>query len=150
MPQRFNEVGLAGREAGSAAQGTINGTPGRQRDAGTSSDPYVRQYVIELPRVASAAEQALSFEMPANAVAMRGFLRVRVAEATGSTPTLNVGVAGTPAAIASALAAGATGLVPLDAVPVDVSGLTLAYQLGSADWAEFEGEVVLEVLASDV
>ena len=149
MPQRFNEVGLAGRAPGRDVV-TPNGSPGFQRDPEASSDPYVRQYVVELPRVASAAEQALAFVMPDNAVAMRGFLRVRTAEVTGTTPTINIGFTGTPAGIASALAAGAVALVPLDAVPVDVSGETLAYQLGSADWAEFEGEMVLEVLASDV
>lgn len=149
MPTRFNEIGLAGKAPGNETQQTINGSPGWQRDPEASSDPYIRQYVIELPRVASAAEQALAFEMPANAMAMRGFLRVRTAEATGTTPTLSVGVVGTPNNIASAISAAATGLVALDDVPTDVSGLTLAYQLGSADWAEFEGEVVLEVLASD-
>ena len=78
MPTRFNEVGLAGRAPGAGIQAPVDGSPGRQRDAAASSDPYVRQYVVELPRVASAAEQALAFDMPANAVAMRGFLRVRV------------------------------------------------------------------------
>ena len=139
---RYNEVGLAGRNPGNAATD--------QRDQGTSSDPFLRQFVIEIPRVASAAEQTLDFTMPANAIGVSGFLRVRTAEATGTTPTVDIGDSvGGATSLASALAAGAVANVPLETPNVNLSGAALTYTLGSADFAEFEGELVLLIQASD-
>lgn len=151
MPvSRQNDIGLAGRKPGAGFQGTIDGSQGRQRDAGTTSDPYLRQYVVSLPVVASAAEQTLAFQMPANALGVTGFLRVVTAEVTGGTPTLDIGDSvGGSTSIAAALAAGAVGVVPLTTPGVVLSGADLTYTLGSADWVEFVGELVLTVIASD-
>ena len=149
MPTRFTELGLAGKPPGS--------TDSDQRSALSTSDPFLKQYVINLPVVASAAEQTISSgagataDLPAHAVVLSGYLRVITAEVTGGTPTLNIGtLAGAGTELGSALAAGSIADVPFEnTVPIAISGDSLTYTLGSADWVEFVGELVLLVMGSD-
>ena len=149
MPvSRQNDIGLAGRGPGAGVQAPVNGSPGRQRDAAASSDPYLRQYVVELPLVASAAEQALAFVMPTHAISVTGFVRTRVASTAGTTPQVNVGIGGDPTVLASGVSTASIANVGITA-GVNLSGLTLAYSFGSADIASWEGELVLTVVASD-
>ncbi len=151
MPTRFNDLGLAGRKPGNNA-----GT--EQREPGTLSDPFLQQFVMAIPIVASVAEQVSSIVLPDEAVMIGGFLRVITAEATGGTQTLDIGIDGVGAAIlGAAIATDAAGAIPITVaaslpIPVtptvEVSGGTLTYTLGSDDWVEFEGELVLMVLAA--
>ncbi len=153
MPQRFNDLGLAGRKPGNGVQG---GT--LQREALTVSDPFLQQFVMAIPIVASVAEQVSDIDLPDNAVMIAAFLRVITAEVTGGTATIDIGIDGVGAAVLGAgVLTDAVGAIPVTVaaslpIPVtptvDVSGGTLTYTLGSDDWVEFEGELVLMVLAA--
>lgn len=145
MPTRYNEIGLAGRRgSGSGVQ------PTEQRSAGVLSDPFLRQFVIGLPLVASAAEQTVpDFVMPANAISAVGFLRIKTPSSAGTTPTIAIGaLAAGPADLLAAVATTVAGLFGT-IQNVDVSGDQITYTLGSADLVGLEAELVLTVLASD-
>lgn len=143
MPTRYNDIGLAGRLPG--AEDTA------QRSARPAvSDPYLRQYVIELPLVASAAEQDTGFTMPDNALSAVGFLRIRTASTGGTAETIDIGiVGGSGDELLDGEATDALGL--FDTVQgVDLSGENIGYTLGAADITGLECELVLTVLCSDV
>ena len=148
MPQRFNEIGLAGRLPGES-DANADGSPGRQRSAGTLTDPFLRQYVIELPLVASAAEQDTGFTMPANAQAVFGFLRTKVASTAGTTEQVDVGVfGGTADALLNNATTDVVGIQNITA-GANLSGANIGYTFAAADIVDFEGELVLTVIASD-
>lgn len=141
---RQNSIGLAGRkQSGASVQ------PNDQRSPEGVSDPYLKQYVIEIPLVASAAQQDTGFTMPANAVAADGFLRVKTASTGGVAQTINIGVFGGDAD--AILAAGDLSAVALLGTiqGADLSGENIGYTFAGADITGFEGELVLTVLASD-
>lgn len=144
MPvSRQKDIGLAGRRPGA---GGVQAT--EQQSAGVQSDPFLKQYVIELPLVASAAEQALPFTMPTVAQSMGGFVRIKSASTGGTTQEINVGVVGTPNSLIGTQATTATGIFNTTGA-VDLSGAQLAYQLGSANIVGLEAELVLTVIGSD-
>lgn len=113
----------------------------------------------------TGVEQNLGFKLPANAIVFNVFLNVRVAEVTGGTKTLDVGVPtdpngflaavsvastgvkkGTLASAGQTLGAllridesGAGGLVPEADVTSGAKQVT--YTAGSVDWVEFRGDV---------
>ncbi len=142
---RQNAIGLAGKPVSGAA---VQPGENDQRSPEGVSDPFLKQYVVEIPLVASAAEQALPFTMPAAAVSMAGFLRVKRASTAGTTPSVNVGIVGDPDALLALGATNAIATLPISS-EVDLSGRTLAYSFASADIVGFEGELVLTVCASD-
>ena len=142
MPTRYNEIGLAGRPVGA--------NDGDQQSAGVLSDPFLRQYVLELPLVASAAEQTLPLPaaFPAVCQSCHGFLRIKVASTAG-VETITIGsLAGGPADLLASTATNALGITPT-IQDIDLSGDQITYTLGDANVLSLEAELVLTVLASD-
>ena len=150
MPQRFNEIGLAGRAPGNGVQAGIDGSPGRQRDPGTLSDPFLRQFVIDLPNNAIATEQATGFVMPDHCTVIGGFVRTKTIGGTA----VDVGIVTDPdlLTVTVPIPTIAEGEIPLLAADFSaqiaiLSGLEIAYIYTAG--AAGEAELVLVVLASD-
>ena len=139
MPTRYNEIGLAGKPAGA--------NDGAQRSAGKSSDPFLRQYVIDLPINADVDPQGTGFTMPAICQSMSGFLRV-VGVVTGTTPDVTIGTSSSPAALLASTSLAATGIFET-VQGIDLSGEEIFFEFGEADYAGGPLELVLTVLASD-
>lgn len=131
---RFNSIGVFGKK------GTSNNT----------SDPAITGLTIELPIVASASAQNTGvFLAPGQTI--NAFINVKAGEATGTTKTVSVGIAG------------GSGTEIIDAA--DVSSVAIAgthtqtniqladeitYTLGSADFAELDAELILQVVTLGV
>lgn len=135
-PSRFNKVGLTGRpSASSKTDGSLQG--------------FVS---LQLPIVASTAEQNSSIVLPTNAIEVHVSINVLSAEVTGTTKTLDIGIVGNPdllidaADVSSAALVSKTGGVGESAFPVNLGGETITYALGSADFVELEAEVLLYIV----
>lgn len=130
--------------------------------------------VIPLPIVAAATENDTGISLPAKCVVTGAFLDVTTAEATGGTKTLDVGTDGSGSndpdgfmdgisaaaigVIVPTLASGAQTLGVLLSVDEDGAGAlspepdgtsggeSITYTLGSDDWAEFVGNLVLSFI----
>jgi len=142
MTTRFNSIGLAGKPTGE--------NDSAQRSALSSSDPYMKQYVIELPLVADAAQQDTGFTLPDHCISAQGFVRIRTASGAGAAQTIVVGIFGgdVDAILASTAT---TGIADFPTIPsIDLGGANVGYTLGGADLTLLEAELVLTVLASDV
>ena len=131
-PSRFTKLGTSGR----------SGATGK-------SDAFQKTYELRVPVVASGAEQTIDITFPNRAVLDIGMLNVFVAEVTGTTKTMNIGTDATNASsIESAISTATVGTQHITGGLV-LSNDKITYTLGSADWVEFEGEIVIRVLASD-
>lgn len=142
IASRLKSLGLAGRKGALNNQGV--------------SDPYIQQFVIPVTLVASTAEQDTGFVMPVRASELHVGVNVITEEATGTFKTIDVGVVGSPDALIDDGSVdakgfiGATGGAGEQPSPVDLSGKTIAYALGSADFAELEAEIVITVIGASV
>lgn len=89
--------------------------------------------------------QDTSIDLPADSVVERVILDIDTAEATGATKTLDVGHAGNGTEFASGLDVSATGLV-VESTGNGVAdqSRTVTITAGSADFAELEGDIVIE------
>ena len=113
-------------------------------------EAYMQIGQVALPVVASAAEQTTTYVFPSRCVIVGCYLDVETAEVTGLTKTLDVGLDTAGAAVlGNNLSTAATGSV-LGLGGVVADGDTLTYTLGSADWVEFEGQIILDLIAQDV
>ncbi len=135
---RQNDIGLAGKAPGSADSA--------QRSAGSVADPYLRQYVINIPAQTVAAAYGTGFTMPANAVAASGYLKA-AAQLVGTAPTISVGVAGAAAGILAAVNP-AVGVNPT-LQGANISGEEITYTIGGTVTTGRDFELVLTVLCSD-
>jgi hypothetical protein len=119
-------------------------------EVGNTGDYFREHLVIQLPRVASAAATGTGVVLPANTNVVGAHLRILTAEATGTTTTVDIGTDTAGDAIFNDQSVAATGFFPASLPPVAASGAEITYTLGSADYAEFEAELLIEIIASDV
>lgn len=137
-PSRFTKIGLADRKS-----------------ATTQTDPFIQQFVAKLPIVASTAEQNTTITLPSKAQELSVSVNIITAEVTGTTKTVDIGIVGNPdiliddADVSNAGFVGKTGGAGESATPVDLSGATITYALGSNDFAELEAEVVVTVIGAE-
>lgn len=128
----------------------------------TKGLPVKRSYLtVPLSTPADDSETDTGVDLPAgNLQIVDAFLVVTTAEATGGTKTLDVGTAdgesgGDPDGFIDGQSVAATGVYRdrsalLVAVTVDgytATARSIVYTAGSDDWAEFEGYLVLDILA---
>ena len=130
-----------------------------------------RDIVIPLKYTDGTGTNTTNFKIPANCVIIpEPFLFIRTAEATGATKTLSVGITGTVGAFISGLSAATAGLVQptlLDAavtlgsdlfvyggatstaptrqayINATGSPIAVTWTPGSADWANFDADLIL-------
>lgn len=127
---RFSKIGLSGRKT-----------------EDSKSDAYQQAFEIKTPIVASTATQTTTVQLPSKCVIEASFLNVITAELTGLTKTIDVGLSlGGSTDIAAGQSVADAGLFALSGgQPASQDFVT--YTLGSADFAEFEGEIILRVTA---
>ena len=130
---RFNRIGLAGRKS-----------------AKNVKDPFVQTIEAPIVAVASAAQQDTGIPLPDGGIQeISAFIKVDSPEVTGTTKTVNVGVFGGSAtaflSAADVSTVGVTGETLISAV--NTSDDTIGYTLGSANFAELEGTLVLTIIA---
>lgn len=135
-PTRLSKLGLSGRK-----QGTDNG----------ASDPYLKQLVIPVTIAASTAQQSTGKFVPAGgAQFLSATINVSTAEASATTPTMDVGYDGTPDAILSNVNVTSTGFQGAMTAGVNAPGGTeIVYKFDSLDFAELSAEIILAYVGSD-
>jgi hypothetical protein len=128
------------------------GTSGRTGTSTNTQDSYTQTFEFPITIAASAAAQDTGIQAPLNMQAMSAYLRIRTAEATGTTKTVSVGIVGASASFLSAQDVSAVGAVgtPVTAAVYNGSNVNFAYTLGSADFAELDATVVLTLKCSDI
>ncbi len=130
---RFNSIGLSGRKD----------------VASNRSDAFKQIIEIPITLVASATEQSTGVILPTRCVVTSTIVNVFTAEATGTTKTIDVGLlAGGGADLANDVSVASTGFVVGESGVVG-SGDEVTYTLGSADYAELEAVILLEITAAD-
>jgi len=113
------------------------------------SDASIQTLVAKLPIVASTGEQAIPLTIPASAIEVNICVNVIVPEVTGTTKTIDVGVASNGDQLIDGAQVDATGLFGRTGIagefpyPQPLNGASLVYQLGSADFVELEAEVII-------
>lgn len=141
---RFNNVSLQG-----AFQQRDN-----QTNATNTADTFIKTFEIPLPRVASAAAQTTVVEAGTKWLQiLSAVIVVDVAEVTGTTKTISVGIgAGAANVLAATSVAAATvvGTPVTAAIPVTSSTNKFTYTLGSANFAEFQGRAIVTAICASV
>lgn len=101
-----------------------------------------------IPLVASGAAQILDLDLPGCQVT-NCYLYVRVPESTGTTPTVSIGFSGgSGTELLGATTVSSAGVVGSYSGNVAVNILEeVTYTLGSADFAELEAYLVLQIAA---
>lgn len=117
-----------------------------------TSRPYLKQFVIPLARVASAAAQTIAYTTiagwPTGYVGVvDAALNVITAEATGATKTVSVGYTGATTAFINGQTCAAQGYFGGARPTANIAAKDIIYTLGSNDWAEASLELVLTVSA---
>ena len=132
QPSRFTALGMSG-----------SSSPPNERDYG------LQTFIVPLPRVASGAEQTTNFFFPENSLTVLRVLNVRIAEATSTDPAIEMGlVGGTSTDVTSAIDVDTAGMIAGTGVVANLSGGQLTYTLSGADFEEFVGEVVFQILVA--
>lgn len=130
-PARFNRVGFSGSKDTSRNQ----------------KDTFTETFEFDLAVVASTDPQDSGVKVPAGIVqAVSAYIDVEAAEATGTTKTVSVGVGGSANNIlngASVAAVGGVGTPVAAAINTTTANNELTFSLGSADFAELAGRVVV-------
>lgn len=118
------------------------------------SKPYIKQVVVRLPVVASAAAQSITVstikDWPTSGFQVfASTLNVIVAPTTGTTKTVSSGYTGANTAFTNAQTAAAAGTFAGAApVTVDIAGLAaVTYTLGSNDWSS---DAIVELILHGV
>lgn len=138
-PTRFTKIGAAGQKS------KIDSNSNELN----RGDYYRQTIAVVLPVVASAAAQDTGIIVPKGA-AVSAYINITTAEATGLTKTIDVGLSGgSGSEFGSGLDVSATGVILGTASPL-VSGATVTYTLGSADFVELDVELVVEIIGSDI
>lgn len=141
---RFNNVSLEG--------------PFQQRDPQTNStntaDTFIKTFEIPLTRVASTAAQTTAIEAGTKWLQIiSATIVVDVAEVTGTTKTISIGIGAGAANVMAATSVAATGAVgsPVTAaIPVTSSTNKFTYTLGSNNFAEFQGRAIVTAICANV
>lgn len=128
---RFSRIGLSDR-----------------KDSTTNSvDSYKEIIEVPITIVAAATAQVTDVVLPANCLVSSATVYVGTAEATGLTKTISCGIdGGSGTAFVNAASVAATGMVA-GATAVAGNGATVNYTLGSADFAELDAVILLEIIA---
>lgn len=126
----------------------------KDRTGPVISKPYLKQFVIRLPLVASAAAQAIAYtSIPGwptrYAKVISSAVNVITAEATGTTKNVSLGYAGSTTAFVNAQSAAATGTIPGAGATANLATTNLSYTLSANNWAEAVMEAILTVEAID-
>lgn len=136
-PTRFNRVGLSGRKD----------------TASNQKDTFLQTFEFDIEAVASGAAQDSGVKVPAGIVqALSAYIDVDTAEATGTTKTVSVGVGGAGNNLlngASVASTGGVGTPVAAAINTTSSNNELTFTLGSADFAELSGRVVVTLLCQE-
>lgn len=133
-PTRFKRVGFSGSKDTTSNQ----------------KDTFAQTFEFDLAVVASTTAQNSGVKVPAGIVqAVSAYIDVETAEATGTTKTVSVGVGGAGNNIlngASVAATGGVGTPVAAAINTTSANNELTFSLGSADFAELAGRVVVTLL----
>ncbi len=127
------------------------GLSGRKEDTNNEQETFIKTYEFDIDFVASGAEQDTGIAAPAgNIQAISAYIDVDVAEATGTTKTVDVGIVGQPAVFLNDASVAATGPVGTVVGAAIAGGANFSFTLGSADFAELNSRCVITVVATDV
>jgi len=141
---RFNNISLQGAQ----------GQKDTQTNATNTADTFIKTFEIPLTRVASGALQTTVIEAGNKWLqVISACVVVDVAEATGTTKTLTVGIGGAAAnvlAATSVAAVGAAGTPVEAAINVNSTNNKFTYTLGSADWTTFQGRAIVTAICANV
>lgn len=101
--------------------------------------------------VASAVAQSTGVKLLPGMTYLIG-QNITTEETTGLTKTISVGfVGGTGTELLNAASVAASGFIPAATTVVAVDAeQELSYTLGSADWVEYDGEIIVHMLESNV
>lgn len=137
-PTRYTKIGAAGQKA------RVNAN-----DLVLNRGDYYRQTIaFVIPIVALTTEQSTGILVPAG-VAVNVFLNITTAEATGTTKTIDIGLlSGTGDEFVDGGSVAATGIV-LGTASVLTAGDEITYTLPSANFAELDAEIVIELIGTD-
>ncbi len=138
-PTRFTKLANAGQKNKINSAGLVS----------NAGDWFNRTEVFTIPVVASATAQDTGIILPAG-VAVLAFIRVNTAEVTGTIKTIDIGLSGgTGAEFGNDLSVAATGVVLGEVNAILTQGDTITYTLGSANFAELDAEVIIQLTGSD-
>ena len=140
---RFNSVGLQG--ARSARDSATNST--------NTADTFIKTFEIPLTVVASAAAQTTAIEAGTKWLqVLSAVIVVDVAEVTGTTKTISVGIGSGAATVLAATSVATTGVVGspvVAAIPVTPSTNKFTYTLGSNNFVEFRGRAIVTAVCAN-
>jgi len=141
---RFNNVGLQG-----AANQRDN-----QTNAVNTADTFIKTFEIPLARVASTAAQTTAIEAGTKWLQIiSAAIIVDVAEVTGTTKTISIGIGAGAANVMAATSVASTGAVGspvVAAIPVTSSTNKFTYTLGANNFAEFQGRAIVTAICANV
>lgn len=133
-PTRFSRVGFSGRKDTTSNQ----------------KDTFLQTFEFDLAIAASTDAQDSGVKVPAGIVqVVSAYIDVATVEATGTTKTVSVGVGGAGNNIlngASVAAVGGVGTPVAAAINTTTANNEMTFTLGSADFAELAGRVVVTLL----
>ena len=137
-PTRFTKIGAAGQKAKVNADDLLL----------NRGDYYRQTIAFVLPVVAASTEQSTGILVPAGA-AVNVFLNITTAEVTGTTKTIDVGLlSGAGNEFVDDGSVAATGIV-LGTASALTAGDEITYTLASANFAELDAEIVIEIIGTD-
>lgn len=133
-PSRYNRVGFSGSKNNTTNQ----------------KDTFVETFEFDVAAVASGTAQDSGVKVPAGIVqCLSAYIDVETAEVTGTTKTVAVGVGGAGNNLLAATSVAATGGVGTPvaaAINTTTSNNEITFTLGSANFAELAGRVVVTLL----
>ena len=140
---RFNSVGLqGGRSARDSATNSTN-----------TADTFIKTFEIPLTVVASAAAQTTAIEAGTKWLqVLSAVIVVDVAEVTGATETISVGIGGSATNVLAATSVSSIGVAgtPVAAAIAVTSGTNkFSYALGSANFVEFRGRAIVTAICAN-
>jgi CRISPR/Cas system type I-B associated protein Csh2 (Cas7 group RAMP superfamily) len=140
---RFNSVGLqGGRSARDSATNSTN-----------TADTFIKTFEIPLTVVASAAAQTTAIEAGTKWLqVLSAVIVVDVAEVTGATKTISVGIGGSTTNVLAATSVSSIGVAgtPVAAAIAVTSGTNkFSYALGSANFVEFRGRAIVTAICAN-
>jgi len=140
----FTAVSTAGRKGSVQEPNKPNANRGRW---------FQKTLTFTPPLVPNITSQRAGVFLPAHAVVTNVFINVITPESTGATPLLDIGtVANATTALvpnANVSSAGLINPTPGSAREINTANDEVTYTLGSNDWVEFDGEVVIEYIGTD-
>ncbi len=136
-PSRLTKVGLQGR----------TGVPANTLDS------FLQTVEFPVVAVASAAPQSTGVFAPTESMqVVSAYLKVNVAEATGVTKTVEIGITGTGSGVLTGEDVSATGPVgtPVAAALDSSGGAEFIYTLAGADFVELDAVCVVTFVGIDI